>query len=1634
MESTRDNKHETLKTLWILLHKNFLVRKKSWFHTVLFQCFIPLFLISVFSSLVRYSHVTVDQFNDTFYEIETINDLLQSIDHRNILYYTPNNSKTWEIMDRARKCLNSSENEIFGFNNENDMLHAIIRKETELMSTPLSYEAVENFIGVVFDLDEDKKFKYTIRLNEYVTKDLYESYITYASISTWGLADRSAPFGITQLCIDQSIINGSTSKLPYDYEMSVQKMPRPQQLKENYKLESVAHYLSFMMLTFLFISFFLEALFPMQERISGATLLLATNGISNSLNLFSWLLTSTNLASLWMTVALFFIWFTSGYPIHSLLLYWTALIILTANFVNFGLHISSYFKRRSSLLIIWFCIHFGTTVLHFYLVEKSNHKYLPGLSVLFPNVLFRRFLEEFIVFLPWDDLANHQVFKSNSQNHNATGSPFFIMITGLIGNILHFLLADLIYSIRLGTKSVIVEQSKVILNGFRNIKDRFDVELQTLYEDVERERQNQSEGTDFSGIQIVKLKKSYFRFSIDHSCVKSLNGVSMDANEGQITTLLGYSRSGKTTLQKLLTGTMTTGATDGTILINGKNPVTSPDEVRFNVGVCSQDNLLFPSLTTLRQLTLIGQLKSREKTKHQVEEDAKTLLKQLNLFAKRNDYPRDLALSEKRRLCFAMSLISDSRVIILDEPTFGMDAENKRFSWNLLTSKREEKTILILTQDIEEIEALSDKNYFLHEGKILNYDSTSGPTKDCSVKNVKIILSTEAWADTGKIKGEFPEDTQIISAKDGETILLSSNNVDLATALDIVEQGKNRLGVTKVRVRQTGIEDLYTKALQENELEETRENSASINKFITRDPIDQTFIASLQTKFTFMKKNIYIYVLMFVIPLLPLFAVSQYTYYFHSINNQVKFDFKLEAYSDAEVLYKSDLPNLGRMYESFVRPSAENVVSLEGQSVHDALLKYGRDYPSDYKFNLVIAAEFNRSSNNIVKLNGYYGDLPSIGVPVTINAMSNALLKTVCGSNCEIDVSYKQLPGPTSQRFSDKALNDAFNTFKTIFLITFFYMATGLFLVLPLRENLAKFKHLQRLSGVSAISYWKATFAADMIVYVLFVVFLLTSLKIFSLTSNVVIFTSLDLLKLAVLLLLFGLNLLPLLYIFSFYFKSMNSALVMFCIMPMLLILGYITVDAKYLQSTPILGPIGAILFYVIPYINFFFSERALYITAVANARCRHIPKVILDMSCFPRGFFSIRDYCCQSPDCSKGQCRSMEKDEMAFLTQFDFKEVLAIMLLGSIVFFGVLYWLESTALNFTGNPNSKKSSRFSIDCCLPGFVSPKNRKIKESDDAESFEDKNLLLASILYKNLKINTTSEHGLYTLKSGECLELLNISIAAKNCLFKQVNLGIEDGYSPVHIGFCFQKNILLKSLSAYDHLALFGRLRNISKQCLEAEIDRWITLMNLNNVADQPCVYYNEGCKKRLSLAIALIGNPSLIFLDQPLNRIDPITKRIFWSALRLCREQGQAIILTCSSFNDSGSICDRLVSMHENQLLWVTPSELQKTNYEAGYDIFIRLNMKSTKEDIERIKAGIEVSVKIEVIEEELNQLHYHVADPQTSWKLMYMTLSDTKENFTCIDNFTILSGTLGQFYIQTIKFGNETNKSLTKID
>lgn len=207
--------------------------------------------------------------------------------------------------------------------------------------------------------------------------------------------------------------------------------------------------------------------------------------------------------------------------------------------------------------------------------------------------------------------------------------------------------------------------------------------------------------------EIRNLRKEYKK-------VTAVRDVSFNINDGEIISLLGMNGAGKTTIIKMLS--CLTKPTSGEAFVYGKSILKDPTGVKQLIGISPQENSAAAKLTVEENLRFMCGIYGIDKAK--TEENVEKIIKQFSLEEYRDRLAGKLSGGWQKRLSIAMALITEPKILFLDEPTLGLDVMARRELWQIIENLKGKMTIIVTTHYLEESEHLADRIVIMKEGNI----------------------------------------------------------------------------------------------------------------------------------------------------------------------------------------------------------------------------------------------------------------------------------------------------------------------------------------------------------------------------------------------------------------------------------------------------------------------------------------------------------------------------------------------------------------------------------------------------------------------------------------------------------------------------------------------------------------------------------------------------------------------------------------------------------------------------------------------------------------------------------------------------------------------------------------------------
>lgn len=295
-------------------------------------------------------------------------------------------------------------------------------------------------------------------------------------------------------------------------------------------------------------------------------------------------------------------------------------------------------------------------------------------------------------------------------------------------------------------------------------------------------------------IQIQHAKKTYA------NGFTALNDVSFNVEEGGFFALLGHNGAGKTTLISAMAGL--NRLTSGRILVRGKDVAQEPYAVRHSLGVVPQELVFDPFFTVYEALRFQSGYFGIRHNNAWIDE----ILHHLGLSDKADTNTRNLSGGMKRRLMVAQALVHKPPVIVLDEPTAGVDVELRRGLWHFMQNLNQNgHTVILTTHYLEEAQNLCSRVAMMKNGKLLALSKTEDLL--CQDHHVNVFLT---------LTDRLPESLShaVIAQTDSHSWHLRLNNYPELTAL-LNTLASQKIDIIRMNVAEMNLEDVFVRLMQE---------------------------------------------------------------------------------------------------------------------------------------------------------------------------------------------------------------------------------------------------------------------------------------------------------------------------------------------------------------------------------------------------------------------------------------------------------------------------------------------------------------------------------------------------------------------------------------------------------------------------------------------------------------------------------------------------------------------------------------------------------------------------------------------------------------------------------------------------
>ena len=628
-------------------------------------------------------------------------------------------------------------------------------------------------------------------------------------------------------------------------------------------------------------------------------------------------------------------------------------------------------------------------------------------------------------------------------------------------------------------------------------------------------------------LKILNLFRSY-------EGKNALNNFNAEFYPSEIFCLLGLNGSGKSTLLNIISGIINPNF--GDIIYDDISINKNKDYFIENISMCPQENLFFDFLTVSEYLKLMQKIKTGTINIVQIY----NLLNKLDLLEKENYQCRTLSSNQKRKLCIALSLISDSPIILLDQPTNGMDIESKKNFYKIINLFKKNKIILITTDSIEEAEILGDKIGIISEGNLICSGKISFLKEKYPYEfTINIILNNKNRNNKEnyqkvieKVKILEPEIE--ISYNEMISLKIKTKNKDMEKLFQCLEEYKEECGIEDYLIKSTNLEDIFFKKNEKyfKNLSQIYENKNVINNNInnnnddiddnddndkdkiikrennvyTRGLLSQIF-SQLKRIIIPFRRNIILFFFELFLSLLA--ADILYLLFFEQMMMEFtrkKGDLDFIKILEANKNYIYDKNNY--LKKSYCYSSSKNIhfqkIKNSPNNITEFMEKVYEESFSNIAKGSISIKNYQLNNKTIYDVynteifTGNYGN-----VYANTMLLVSAFLKNEYNIDASIITKIKYEKIRTKKINFTEIMRKMFSLIIIILctIFGFLFFLTGL-TIEKITERKNNVKHLIYLSGGNLWSYWIAYFIFDLIKIMIFSLFLLISVSSVNNISN----------------------------------------------------------------------------------------------------------------------------------------------------------------------------------------------------------------------------------------------------------------------------------------------------------------------------------------------------------------------------------------------------------------------------------------------------------------------------------------------------------------------------------------------------
>ena len=1250
------------------------------------------------------------------------------------------------------------------------------------------------------------------------------------------------------------------------------------------------------------------------------------------------------------------------------LLFLMYFLFMMAN-ISIALFVSCFFSNTKRAIITGLIVFL--VLFLFYILKNSVTQPTKGLAVFIAITPSGALTQLITNFMQLTDYSIPFGFEELTFEVNFfAGSTFFIVaFIEWIGFTLLSFYFLYVYPLEIGlTKHPLFifgwKQSSSNSSDFSQDDLQESVRNEDNFEEIEKEFKDQDKLN--KSLKLERVSKIYANRKV------AVNNLSLEIFSDQIFALLGHNGAGKTTTLSMIAGLLP--ITSGTIRIQGLDSNIDHDQVKQIMGVCPQANPVFEYMTVMEHMELYARLKGVVVDPHP---EIERLLQEMDLWHKKDYLAGKLSGGQKRKLCVAMAFVGDSKVILLDEPTSGMDTFARRHLWEMLKKYKKGRLVILTTHNMDEADFLGDRIGIMSEGKIVTCGSPIFLKKKFGDGYEMTILKQPLFENDPMV-----EIQQMVFSSVAQSSLISDIGIELKFRLpenstgfkdlfERIETQGTQMGVQSFGIDLNTLEDVFIKVAKIStgrfeinksidnfkpafKSESRMENEMSRDRLVkSKNPLDmdlksltennlqvssRQFAALLKKRYLITVRDWGTILCEVICPvIIVLIGLGIAKINFFTVSPQLNITDTIYQYSQnftGNNLLGNSADPVNALLSLYDPPAF--AFNQTGLISHDNFVNL---IFNQNRTSQLFAFYFTQLTPTFLNYTLMFNTTAPFVPYVAVNQLSNAILQLYSPQNMPKTIINMYL-NPLALTTGIKSLNATVSGFiLVILLLQAFALIPNSLIQFIVKERENNSKHQQVVSGTSVWVYWLSNFLIDYIKYLIPGLFIYAMFFAFGADFFVggakAGYTIL-------LIFIYGVTLIGLTYVLSFMFKSPSNAqifaFIFFSFVSFVLVI--ISFVLKVISETQTIG------LEVIPYIFNLVSPFSLG-NALMNLANDNLYVLIYRWSSVPGPFD-----------------QKIGLNELIYLICFGIFYCCLVFMIEFSQFLLQPFKRPGKILS-----SSLKKSSVQVDSSLDEDVLLEEESVKKQTKAYSVYVQDLCkIYSVPSKNFCGTGTKKKAIngvsFGVEQGSVFCLLGTNGAGKTTTFKVLTgdatatsgsviirgLQLPQELSAIRhlVGYCPQFDSLSEKLTAEEHLQLYCDLKGIEPIYQQPLIENMLESLNLLNYRNIRAEEYSGGNKRKLSIAIALIGHPPIVFLDEPSAGMDPEARRFMWNFIAeiSSKRSHSSIILTTHSMEEAQALANKVAIMVEGRIKTIGTVQRLKDKYGRGFEIEVKLKLPS----------------------------------------------------------------------------------------